>query len=209
MQTLGAHQPLHRAPGHRHAGAAQQVPTPCGSGHGCPWFGRCARPGSARSARRRGPSGLEPARSSSRSTCSGRSDSRAPSALCADRLDPEPFRWSSMDAATTAVAGRAHAPRTRRPPTRISLARFSSRTSCSSCLILAASPVVVPVRPPASMSACMDQARSVSAEIGLRVEHRQRGVGEKRVVEVGREQLSLPCGGVESLDSAPDQPGGW
>ena len=42
---------------------------------------------------------------------------------------------------------------------RISLARFSSRTSASSCLIFWASPLVVPGRFPASMSACLHQPR--------------------------------------------------
>src|SRR5829696_263598 len=45
----------------------------------------------------------------------------------------------------------------------ISLARFSSRTSASSCLIFCASPLVVPGRFPASMSACLHQPRKVSA----------------------------------------------
>src|SRR5215207_545528 len=45
---------------------------------------------------------------------------------------------------------------------RISLARFSSRTSASNCLIYCASPVVVPGRFPAAMSACLHQPRKVS-----------------------------------------------
>ena len=46
---------------------------------------------------------------------------------------------------------------------RISLARFSSRTSASNYLIFCASPLLVPRRFPASMSACLHQPRKVSA----------------------------------------------
>ena len=67
-----------------------------------------------------------------------------------------------MKATTRAVAGRAPARRTRRPPTGSRWLASSSRTSASSCLIVAASPVVIPGRRPASMSACVHQPRNVS-----------------------------------------------
>ncbi len=67
-----------------------------------------------------------------------------------------------LDELKPALAGQPH------PLSRISLARLSSRTSARSCLIVAASPVVLPGRTPASMSACLIQPRNVSGTIPTR-----------------------------------------
>src|SRR5680860_684805 len=79
-----------------------------------------------------------------------------------DPLDPEPVLMSVDEADYHGSRGSSSRAKKLDAANRISLARFSSRTSRSSSLILAASAVVTPGRRPVSISACLHQPRSVS-----------------------------------------------
>lgn len=82
----------------------------------------------------------------------GRSDLHT--VLCehaADRLDPEPVTVIIDELNYHGSRGSSSRAKKLDAANRISLARFSSRTSASSCLILEASSVVVPGRSPASI----------------------------------------------------------
>ena len=81
----------------------------------------------------------------------------------ADRLDPEPFPMIIDERDHHGSRGSSSRAKKDDAANKISLARFNSRTSRSSSLILAASDVVVPGRRPASISACLHHVRNVSA----------------------------------------------
>ena len=80
----------------------------------------------------------------------------------ADRLDPEPVPVVVDERDYHGKRGSSSRAKNDDPANKISFARFSSRLSCSSSLILLASPVVVPGRFPESMSACLHYPRRVS-----------------------------------------------
>ena len=93
----------------------------------------------------------------------GRSDLHP--VLCehaADRLDPEPVTMIIDELNYHGSRGSSSRAKKLDAASRISFARFNSRTSASSRLIRCASFLVVPGRSPASIAACLHQPRSVS-----------------------------------------------
>ena len=75
----------------------------------------------------------------------------------ADRLDPEPVTMIVDELNHQGSRGSSSRAKNDEAANRISLARLSSQFSASSCLILAASLVLVPGRSPASIAACLHQ----------------------------------------------------
>jgi hypothetical protein len=81
----------------------------------------------------------------------------------ADRLDPEPVTVIIDERDHHGSRGSSSRAKNEDAANKISLARFSSLTSASNTLILAASTVVTPGRCPKSIEACLAQPRNVSA----------------------------------------------
>ena len=106
----------------------------------------------------------------------------------ADRLDPEPVPVVVDERDYHGSRGSSSRAKKLDAASRISLARFSSRTSACNALIVAASVVVVPARFPVSMWCCFTQPRSVSGTTPTRspmrltsLIHRQRRVLRHRL----------------------------
>lgn len=79
-----------------------------------------------------------------------------------DRLDPEPVTVIIDELNHQGSHGSSSRAKNEDGANNISFARFSSLTSASRTLILAASPDVTPGRSPASMEACLAHPRNVS-----------------------------------------------
>ncbi len=86
----------------------------------------------------------------------------------ADRLDPKPLSVLVDERDYHDKRGSSSRAKNEEAANKISLARLSSRFSRSSSLIRTASPVVVPGRRPASMSACLHHPRKMSTLTPIR-----------------------------------------